>query len=64
MFASDKVVSMALGKGVIMSANGNEYFYVDVTLISNMVMASKSLREMESWTPICLPSIDEKCVNC
>ena len=51
ILAEHRVVSLATNKHFRVSSK-------DLLLVTNLVMSSASLRQTESWTPICLPHLD------
>ncbi|KAL8272741.1 hypothetical protein Esti_003291 [Eimeria stiedai] len=53
LLAERRVVAIAYGKGYELSST-------DVCLLSNVVSSSLALRQSESWTPLCLPSINDR----
>ncbi|KAL8437744.1 hypothetical protein Efla_006636 [Eimeria flavescens] len=53
LLAERRVVAVAYAKGY-------ELCPTDVCLLSNFVSSSLALRQSESWTPLCLPTINER----
>ncbi|KAF8821082.1 trafficking protein mon1 subfamily protein, partial [Cardiosporidium cionae] len=53
LVAHHRVVAISVSKSIKLSAS-------DIALLLNLVASSASLRQAESWTPVCLPGVDNR----
>ncbi|ORM40055.1 Protein SAND [Babesia sp. Xinjiang] len=53
MVVSNRVAAITMSKSITFSPS-------DIAIVVNMVSASHSLRQQESWTPLCLPDFNDQ----
>ena len=62
----DLVFALIIAKNQLVTLVRMKKYYLhpmDLHLIINLVNASESFKEAESWTPICLPKFDARLVK-